>query len=79
MIKEIVVSAENDKIVAEVFPDREFAAMMGIDDIEAYLKERTKEANAGEKPEKEIAMLRLRETPFPKTTTNKIKREHVKY
>ena len=79
VIKEIVVSAENDKIVAEIFPDREFAAMMGIDDIEAYLKERIKEANAGEKPEKEIAMLRLRETPFPKTSTNKIKREHVRY
>ena len=79
VIKEIVVSAENDKIVAEIFPDREFAAMMGIDDIEAYLKERIKEANAGEKPEKEITMLRLRETPFPKTTTNKIKRDPVKY
>ncbi|MGN0573537.1 MAG: AMP-binding protein [Acutalibacteraceae bacterium] len=79
VIKEIVVSAENDKIVAEVFPDTEFAAMMGIDDIEAYLNEKVKEANAGEKPEKEIAMLRLRETPFPKTSTNKIKRNHTEF
>lgn len=79
VVKEIIVSAENDRIVAEVYPDTEFAAATGIEDIEAYLKEKIKEANKGEKPEREIAKLRLRETPFPKTTTNKIKRNHVTY
>lgn len=79
VIKEIIVSAENDRIIAEVYPDAEYAAAMGIDDIKAYLKGKIKEANRGEKPEREIAKLRLRETPFPKTTTNKIKRNYVKY
>ena len=79
VIKEIVVSGENDRIVAEVFPDTEFAAMMGIEDIEAYLNEKIKEANAGEKPEREIASLRIRETPFPKTSSNKIKRSNVSF
>lgn len=79
VVKEIIVSAENDRIIAEVYPDAEFAAAMGIEDIKAYLKEKIKEANKGEKPEREIAKLRLRETPFPKTTTNKIKRKYVKY
>ncbi len=79
VIKEIVVSAENDRIVAEVFPDTEFAAAMGIEDIEAYLNEKIKEANAGEKPEREIASLRIREIPFPKTSSNKIKRNYVKF
>lgn len=79
VIKEIVVSGENDRIVAEVFPDTEFAAMMGIEDIEAYLNEKIKEANSGEKPEREIAVLRIRETPFPKTSSNKIKRNYVKF
>ena len=79
VIKEIVVSGENDRIVAEVFPDAEFAALMGIEDIEAYLNEKIKEANVGEKPEREIASLRIRETPFSKTTTGKIKRKYVKY
>ena len=40
VIKEIVVSGENDRIVAEVFPDTEFAAMMGIEDIEAFMGRR---------------------------------------
>lgn len=79
VIKEIVVSGENDRIVAEVFPDTEFAAMMGIEDIEAYLNEKIKEANIGEKPEREIASLRIRETPFPKTSSNKIKRNNVNF
>lgn len=79
LVKEIVVSAENDRIIAEIYPDSEYAAAMGIEDIKAYLEERVKEANMGEKPEREIAKLLLRETPFPKTTTNKIKRNYVKY
>ncbi len=79
VIKEIVVSAENDRIIAEIFPDTEYAAMAGITDVEAYLKVKIKEANKGEKPEKEIAKLRLREIPFPKTTTNKIKRNNVQF
>ena len=79
VIKEIVVSGENDRIVAEVFPDTEFAAIMGIEDIEAYLNEKIKEANIGEKTEREIASLRIRETPFPKTSSNKIKRNNVNF
>ena len=79
VIKEIVVSGENDRIIAEVFPDAEMAALMGIEDIKAYLKRKVKEANAGEKPEREIASLRIRETPFPKTSSNKIKRNNVNF
>lgn len=79
VIKEIIVSGENDRIVAEVFPDMEFAAAMGIEDVETYLNEKIKEANKGEKPEREITKLRIRETPFPKTSSNKIKRNYVKF
>lgn len=79
VIKEIIVSEENDKIIAEVFPDTEFAAAMGIENIEEYLNEKIKEANKGERVEREISALRLRETPFPKTTTGKIKRSAIKF
>ena len=79
VIKEIVVSGEDNKIVAEIFPDAEFVAAMGIEDVEAYLNEKIREANVGEKPEREITALRIRETPFPKTSSNKIKRNYVKY
>lgn len=79
VIKEIIVSAENDRIVAEVFPDNDFAAALGIENVEEYLLEKIKEANKGEKVEREIASLKLRETPFPKTTTGKIKRKTITY
>ena len=79
VIKEIIVSAEDDRIVAEIYPDAEYAAAMGIEDIEAYLEKIIFEANKGETPEREIAILRLRETPFPKTSTGKIKRKYVTY
>ena len=79
VIKEIVVSEENDRIIAEVYPDKEFAETLGIEDIEAYLNEKIKEANQGERVEREIYALRLRETPFPRTTTGKIKRKKVTF
>lgn len=79
VIKEIVVSAENDRIIAEIFPDAEYAAAAGIEDIKAYLEAAIAQANKGEKAEREIAKLKLRETPFPKTTTGKIKRASVTY
>ncbi len=79
LVKEIVVSAEGDRIVAEIFPDTEYAQVMGIDDVEAYLNEKVKQANKGEKTEREIAILKIREIPFPKTTTGKIKRTVVTY
>ena len=79
VIKEIIVSAENNRIVAEVFPDAEYAASAGIEDIRAYLEEKIAQANRGEKTEREIAALIIRETPFPKTTTGKIKRANITY
>ena len=79
VIKEIVVSAENNRIIAEVFPDEEYAKATGIENIEEYLQEKVNQANKGEKSYREIAALRLRTTPFPKTSTGKIKRNHIKY
>ncbi len=79
LVKEIVVYAENDRIIAEVFPDKEFAEAAGISNVEEYLNEKVKSANKGEKTEREIAALKIRETPFPKTTTGKIKRNIVTY
>lgn len=78
-IKEIVVSAEDNKIVAEVFLDADYLAVAGIEDVQAYLDAKLAEANKGERAEREIALIRIRETPFPKTTTGKIKRKSVTY
>ena len=79
VIKEIVVYADDDRIVAEVFPDMEYAQLLGIEDVKKYLKGKVREANEGEKPEREITKLILREIPFTKTTTGKIKRGSVTF
>lgn len=78
-IKEIVVSAENNRIIAEVYPDADYIKTRDIDDLQAYYDEKVREANKGERAEREIACIRIRETPFPKTTTGKIKRKSVTF
>ncbi len=78
-IKEIVISAENDRIVAEVYPDADYVRMLDIPDLQAYYEERVKEANKGEKAEREISRIRIRDIPFPKTTTGKIKRKSITF
>ena len=78
-IKEIVVRAENDRIIAEIYPDFDYVKEAGIKDIEEYLERKIEEANEGERTEKEISGLLLRDTPFPKTSTNKIKRDVVRF
>ncbi len=79
LVKEIIVSADNDRIVAEIFPDKEYADVMGITNIEEVLKEMVKKANTGERTEREISALKIRETAFPKTTTGKLKRSIITY
>lgn len=79
VVKEIVVRAENDKIIAEIYPDSEYAQEAGIKDVEAYLWEKIKRENLDAKPEREISALRVREKPFPKTSTGKIKRSRTIY
>ncbi len=78
-IKEIVVSAENDRIVAEVYPDADYIGTLDIPDLQAYYDEKVREANKGEKPEREISRIRIRDIPFPKTTTGKIKRKNITF
>ena len=79
VIKEIVVGIYNDRIVAEIFPDADMVAALGIENLEEYLQGKIDEANKGVKPEMEIAYLRIREVPFPKTSTGKIRRQTVTY
>ena len=68
-IKEAVVFAENDTIVAEVFLDPEADPSCVI-----QLDEDVRVLNASMPRFKTITMTRVRETEFPKTATQKIKR-----
>ncbi|MBQ7294923.1 MAG: AMP-binding protein [Clostridia bacterium] len=74
IIKEIVVLAENDKLVAEIFPDEVLADSLGITDIEGVISAVIDKVNIDSQSDRQIFSFRLREKPFPRTSTGKIKR-----
>lgn len=74
IISEVLVYAENDLIVAEVYPDYDYAEQTGVTDIKAAVEEITDNLNATALPSHVVARLIVRETPFEKTSTGKIKR-----
>ncbi len=74
LIQEVVVYAQNDEIVAEIFPDADIAAAQGITDIHAALGTQIEVINKDLPFYKNIGKIVLRDCEFPKTTTKKIKR-----
>lgn len=61
-------------IVAEVYPDMEYFEKNGIEDKKMHIKAFIDEYNKTAVPYKKIAMLKVRETDFPKNTLRKIMR-----
>lgn len=74
LVKEVLVYAEKDLIVAEVYPDEEYAQQTGITDIRAELEEITDRLNETALPSHTVARLIVRDTPLEKTSMGKIKR-----
>lgn len=74
IIKEIVVTGENDRLIANIFPDADVAALAGIEDIEAEIEKIIDRINADSKSDRQIHTFKIRKTPFKRTSTGKIKR-----
>ena len=77
IVDEVVVYGENDRIVAEIYPDFEHAKQEGIEDIPAEIERRMDEINAGAKTSHFVSELRFRDEPFEKTSSGKIKRKET--
>ena len=75
-VVECLVSEEDNKLVAEIYPDAEFRAEQS--DIQAYFDEQIDKLNDTLPPYKAIAKVIIRDTEFVKTTTKKIKRTYKK-
>ena len=75
-VVECLVSEEDNKLVAEIYPDEEFRAAQS--DIQAYFNEQIDKLNDMLPPYKAIAKVIIRDTEFVKTTTKKIKRIYKK-
>ncbi len=65
---------EHNAIVAEVYPDKDYFEKNGITDIKAHLKPYIDNYNKTAVPYKKIAILKVRDTEFPKNTLRKILR-----
>lgn len=76
LVEEVLVYADKDVIVAEVYPNAEYAELNGITDIKAALEELTDKLNETALPSHIVAKLIVRDTPLEKTALGKIKRAH---
>ncbi|MBR3815545.1 MAG: AMP-binding protein [Clostridia bacterium] len=74
VIKGIIVFAENDRIVAEIFPELSLFEGFEASEIEMKISETVDRVNLMLHSDRQISSFRLRETPFPRTSTGKIKR-----
>ena len=70
LIKEVLVYAENEVITAEIFPNSE----ANFEDLQNKLQDIIDVCNRKLPAYKRIQRLKIRQTEFPKTTTQKIKR-----
>ncbi len=72
MVKEMVVFGEGNSIVAEIYPDYDFAKKSNINDIMGYLERAVARVNAESTAAKEIDKIVLRDEPFTRTSSGKI-------
>ena len=64
-------------ISAEIYPNRARAEQKGVADVEKLIHDTISKYNDEEPPYKAIKNIVFRDTPFEKTTTNKIKRKYI--
>lgn len=74
IIKEVVVYGEKDSIIAEIFPDEQLAETLKIENIEDEIVKIIDRVNSTLNTDRQIHLFRLREKPFERTSTGKIKR-----
>ena len=78
LVEEVLVYGEGNRIIAEVYPNSEYAEANGIDDIEAELEKAVDSMNETAKASHLISEVRVRNIPFEKTGPGKIKRYETK-
>lgn len=79
LIKDIIVIGEDDKLVAEIYPDSDYAQSCGIEDISAEVEKIVDRVNIELRSDRQINSFRLREKPFMRTSTGKLKRSEFYY
>lgn len=78
-VKEVIVYGENDKLIAEIYHDDAFLAQKDADEIRNILAEIVDKVNMQLNSDRAIYDFRIREKPFERTSTGKIKRTEFYY
>lgn len=79
IVKEIVVYAEGDSIVAEIYPDEQLVNGMNFDSVREELERIVDRVNSEIKTDRQINTFKIREKPFDRTSTGKIKRTQFNF
>ena len=75
-VKEVLVYEKDGAIAVEILPDAEYFKTDSVDPA-TYFDNALADFNHHQPPHKNISQVILRDTPFPKTTTMKIKRNYT--
>ncbi len=75
IVKDVIVKAEGDRLVAEIFPDYFYAENTGIENIDNALSEIIDRVNSSLKSDRQIHYFVIRQVPFMRTSTGKIIRD----
>ena len=78
-VKEVIVYGENDKLIAEIYHDDALLAQKDADEIRNILAEIVDKVNLELNSDRTIYDFRIREKPFERTSTGKIKRTEFYY
>lgn len=65
---------EHNRVVAEIYPDRDYLKKSGIDDPDTYFHREVDAYNRGAVPYKKVGIVKVRTEEFPKNTMRKILR-----
>lgn len=78
VVKEVLVYEEDRAVTAEVFPNFEYLEENGVKNAQEYIEDAIDKLNSQLPAGKSIAKVRIRETDFEKTATQKIiRKRHV--
>lgn len=72
LIKEAVVYARDGKIAVQIFPDQELAQQESIDHVQQSIKDYVAGCNLKNTNYKQISIVEFRDTPFLRTSSQKI-------
>ncbi len=79
IVKEIVVYAEDDSIVAEIYPDEQLIIGMDFNSVKDKIDKIVNRVNSEIKTDRQISTFKIREKPFDRTSTGKIKRSQFNF